>query len=524
MMASKSGPRATLGSKTPSPVPSIVEEEGSTQEKDYSVSKSKRGRRNKKVDLSTAMGFVRDPSPRNPQIDMEASLSAQYAAMEHEAMSRSRSYTSLFRAVLADQNEPLNLCVRDTPVKLEDNACLTPQVKEEPPNTYNDLLRPPSANIRSPDVINHRSSGSRTPMSPPLEYGSWASQQPQWMHDYRLKTEDGLSSGQSTPSLCSQSSHLPPISPPAWPHFSPPPQMGSPHSPSPSPMTPPHRNVHALLKESLHLRLEEAARERLTPNDIYMPSPDRMSTPPQFPPTIRSPAVRGSVRKKRAQSYMPHPEPNTEVSICKFKFTGGPNPMLEEKKMVSVDAAGTMRCYSGGERSLSRDGRATSQMRLSGKFIGNINKNEKDNKKIRLESLEPHDGCSMSQPTSSACASPSSTQDFDDGCKDSRQLNQVEDSPKRKRRSKKASMREKFEQTLREKGLLIQTQQVQSAEGATYCKFRQLRKITRYLFRSWKDHFPGQVPEDGSLPDGVPRDNPEDLREIPQYHGESESQ
>jgi hypothetical protein len=56
-------------------------------------------------------------------------------------------------------------------------------------------------------------------------------------------------------------------------------------------------------------------------------------------------------------------------------------------------------------------------------------------------------------------------------------------------------MREKLEKTFKEKGFLIQTQQLESAEGATYCKFRQLRKFTRYLFRSWKDYLPDNVKE-----------------------------
>jgi hypothetical protein len=66
---------------------------------------------------------------------------------------------------------------------------------------------------------------------------------------------------------------------------------------------------------------------------------------------------------------------------------------------------------------------------------------------------------------------------------------------KKKRKSRKSLQREKLEQTFKEKGFLIQTQQLQSAEGATYCKFRQLRKFTRYLFRSWKDYLPGELEE-----------------------------
>ncbi|XP_054268120.1 uncharacterized protein LOC128989968 [Macrosteles quadrilineatus] len=103
----------------------------------------------------------------------------------------------------------------------------------------------------------------------------------------------------------------------------------------------------------------------------------------------------------------------SEVSMCKFKFTGGATPSLEEKKMLSMDPSGNFRYYGGGE-------------------------------------------------------------------------------PQR-RKSRKSLAREKLEKTFREKGFLIQTQQLESAQGATYCKFRQLRKFTRYLFRSWKHHLPGDV-------------------------------
>lgn len=71
----------------------------------------------------------------------------------------------------------------------------------------------------------------------------------------------------------------------------------------------------------------------------------------------------------------------------------------------------------------------------------------------------------------------------------------INSSRHRKRKTRKSLQREKLEQTFKEKGFLIQTQQLESAEGATYCKFRQLRKFTRYLFRSWKDYLPGSVRE-----------------------------
>ena len=41
-----------------------------------------------------------------------------------------------------------------------------------------------------------------------------------------------------------------------------------------------------------------------------------------------------------------------QVSICKFKFTGGAKPTLEEKKMMSVDSGGNFRYYSGDNSDL----------------------------------------------------------------------------------------------------------------------------------------------------------------------------
>ena len=61
--------------------------------------------------------------------------------------------------------------------------------------------------------------------------------------------------------------------------------------------------------------------------------------------------------------------------------------------------------------------------------------------------------------------------------------------------ARRSTHREKLEKTFKEKGFLIQTQQLESAEGATYCKFRQLKKFTRYLFRNWKDYLPEELEE-----------------------------
>lgn len=446
-------------------------------------------------------------------MQQEGAAVNEYSMMEQETLARSRSYTSLLHSALTaaeaeDQNEPLNLCVRDVPLKCDPEQSKTsrgrldlPRIKLEPPSQMEEDEAASGSEVSSPDHVTWVTSGRLGVPS-------------HWLHDYRLKSEDGFSSGHSTPSLCSQSSHMPSLSPPTFPHMSPPPSLASPrmhlsphfmaaspqspHSPSPIPAASPlppghhhHRHVHALLKESLQQRLEEATRERLSPQEVL--AKERASG-------RGSRGGIGGARKKRSALFIPPADPSTEVSICKFKFTGGPNPILEEKKKVSVDAGGTLRYFSGGERGITRDSKAIgAHLRLSGKLLDNITKCEKDVKKIRLES-DTEDTCSLSG-LGSATTSPVAT--LERGMAPPSLAPPIEDSPKRKRRSKKSSVREKLEQTLRERGLLIQTQQVESAEGATYCKFRQLRKITRYLFRSWKDYLPGQLQEGDISLDGT---------------------
>ncbi|XP_037867891.1 uncharacterized protein LOC101741865 isoform X3 [Bombyx mori] len=169
--------------------------------------------------------------------------------------------------------------------------------------------------------------------------------------------------------------------------------------------------------------------------------------------------IQGPVKRKRSAIFIPpvptksnSTTPTTEVSICKFKFTGGSKPSLQEKKMLSVDSGGNFRYYSGGNK-------------------GNKGYEYLQNNQAR------------SQQTGELSVDTKPKEGF------------KEEESKKKRKSRKSLQREKLEQTFKEKGFLIQTQQLQSAEGATYCKFRQLRKFTRYLFRSWKDYLPGELEE-----------------------------
>jgi len=299
------------------------------------------------------------------------------------------------------------------------------------------------------------------------------------------------------------------------------------------------------------------------------------------------------------------PSSGAQVSICKFKFTGGAKPSLQEKKMLSVDSGGNFRFYTDkvgtssavksmnksfpsgntGQSSLFQatsgggllDGDqqhdcqyAFSSLPKSAKSMSVCmpvrpsslkipssspssssasNANNNNNKtsfpsssrgtespssssiplspaarelhnlkidggnQLRSPSADSssitfplisqgEDGYSSSQSDNSSTGTCSALsqgrpdqQQYSGGggggiISGSRKLRS-----KRKRRTRKSLMREKLEKTFKEKGFLIQTQQLESAEGATYCKFRQLRKFTRYLFRSWKDYLPDNVKE-----------------------------
>lgn len=189
-------------------------------------------------------------------------------------------------------------------------------------------------------------------------------------------------------------------------------------------------------------------------------------------------------KRKRSAIFIPpmpteNNNPATEVSICKFKFTGGAKPSLQEKKSLSVDSGGNFRYYSGtGDKSmrgyeffpreaLQQPAGQSGTTSAAGAFLNAAG-----------ERIQPSTVCQRSPAGQ------------DDG--------------RRKRKTRKSLQREKLEQTFKEKGFLIQTQQLESAEGATYCKFRQLRKFTRYLFRSWKDYLPGNVRELSGCGSGAP--------------------
>nr|CAG4640685.1 EOG090X02D0 [Eulimnadia texana] len=144
-------------------------------------------------------------------------------------------------------------------------------------------------------------------------------------------------------------------------------------------------------------------------------------------------------RKKRSTIFVPPEKLSNEVSICKFKFVAGNQPRLQEKKVLSLDSGGNFRFFpEAAENSAAKPVPGLLPI-----------KQALENNPEELPSGAEQSGSSL---------------------------------PGRKR--------QKTEKNFRDKGFLIQTQHVQATEGSVFCKFRQLKKFTRYLYRSWKDYLP----------------------------------
>ncbi|KAK9308535.1 hypothetical protein QLX08_001521 [Tetragonisca angustula] len=250
-----------------------------------------------------------------------------------------------------------------------------------------------------------------------------------------------------------------------------------------------HSKEQKIVPKSIYSMMETKSSPPLVPATVQSSS----QTAPPVPPPPVSPRPKRNLpvsqtqgqptKRKRSAIFIPpmpsenNNNPATEVSICKFKFTGGAKPSLQEKKSLSVDSGGNFRYYSGtGDKSM------------------------RGYEFFPRETLQQSAGQSGTSTGAFLNAAGERIQPV--ACQRGSQ-----EEGRRKRKTRKSLQREKLEQTFKEKGFLIQTQQLESAEGATYCKFRQLRKFTRYLFRSWKDYLPGNVREltgtvDNEMTDG----------------------
>lgn len=284
----------------------------------------------------------------------------------------------------------------------------------------------------------------------------------------------------------------------------------SPPTSSPSPITKNETSGQILVPKNISqlLKQKKASPTRITEKSFPVPR-----TPSETSSSSKSTA-QSSLKRKRSAIFIPPLPSNessnnhaTEVSICKFKFTGGAKPSLQEKKMLSVDAGGNFRYYSGtGDKSIrgyeffpreSLHQASLTSASSAGAFLNT------PGKRIPIDLPPPSQGLSNELLQIPELASPAAV-----GVMPSivgshpptiMHPRSNHSSDRRKRKSRRSLQREKLEKTFKEKGFLIQTQQLESAEGATYCKFRQLRKFTRYLFRSWKDYLPGELQQGNQI-------------------------
>lgn len=297
-------------------------------------------------------------------------------------------------------------------------------------------------------------------------------------------------------------------------------------SPASTPSPKPQKNGKSTEKILVPKNISQLLKQQHKPKASVASDNGKAFSIPKTPSDNSSSSSRSmnnsaAIKRKRSAIFIP-PMPNetasnhaTEVSICKFKFTGGAKPSLQEKKMLSVDAGGNFRYYSGtGDKSirgyeffpreslqqasLTTNSSAGAFLNTPGKRIPvdqSLPSHGLSNELLQIPELMPPltAGHHHLVPGASGAIGASGG-----GGILSHGRHSDHASDRRKRKSRRSVQREKLEKTFKEKGFLIQTQQLESAEGATYCKFRQLRKFTRYLFRSWKDYLPGDIQGQGN--------------------------
>ncbi|ERL91891.1 hypothetical protein D910_09215, partial [Dendroctonus ponderosae] len=478
-------------------------------------SKPRRGRKPKKADICHLIyknyGTIFPGTP-NPNSYLEsyrptAPKRNTAAEKEHDALNKldvqSKIISSLLEKRLTqeskkvltdkkadDQNEPLNLCIRDLnhlKIRRPDKSEKSTDIKSEPQSDEDIELitETPSpsviakSDLRFPSVTPDSlstSSPSDPPNTPesPAGSGSYVYWPNTGLFIHPMALQQQLMMYQR---LAGNMNYKLPS-----------------HSPRPPPSSSEGNKPENL--DNLRKIVPKSSKVHDGPEASHRQHENKSKRNASASATEKTPA-----KRKRSAIFIPPipsentTNPATEVSICKFKFTGGAKPSLQEKKMLSVDSGGNFRYYSGtGDKSMRGYEffpRETLQQQITnaqgsstGAFL------QASGEKIYpAPPLEITGGTSSSDflltpdlPGSSIANVPP------EGTSSS-------STRSKKRKSRKSIQREKLEQTFKEKGFLIQTQQLESAEGATYCKFRQLRKFTRYLFRSWKDYLPGNVRE-----------------------------
>ena len=195
--------------------------------------------------------------------------------------------------------------------------------------------------------------------------------------------------------------------------------------------------------------------------------PDPVMTNAEDIPAVIS---RSRRRKKRSAIFVPPEKLANEVCICKFKFVAGHQPRLQEKKVLSIDSGGNF------------------------KFFPEVTTTTSSQQPNSLNNEETIDATAKPIPDLIPIETILQLQQ-----QQQQQTTRTGDAPStsssRPAQARKLSKRQRLEQTFKEKGFLIQTQHVQAnTQGSVFCKFRQLKKFTRYLYRSWRNYLPEEQP------------------------------
>ncbi|XP_058459717.1 uncharacterized protein LOC131435637 isoform X2 [Malaya genurostris] len=481
-------------------------------------SKPRRGRKPKKADICHLIyknyGTI---LPGTPKTDFTPDKSnngnraqtRSSSLLERRLMSAEKNLTMDNGKV--KREEPLNLCVRDSgadPLALSssedesdevfDSSCPTPIITPTDINTDQVLaanMKMSLTNLHSTAVGTSSSGETPSTAETPPGYMYWPNMG-NFIHPMALYYQKLVDSNSTVPP--GQSSSSTSNSVPTTPT-----ESILPKTPinSTKNSTPPPSSPSTTKREHHQTLVPKPISQLIKPENTAKVATDTHSPTNKTSPTTQ--------KRKRSAIFIPpvpaenSTNPATEVSICKFKFTGGAKPCLQEKKMLSVDSGGNFRYYSGtGDKSMRgyeffpRESLQQSSLHATtttGAFL-----NTPPVEKIACDLPPPSLGLSneiLQIPDFPSAANLSGMISPGGSSHQHRRLLRSESSEARRarRRSRRTTQRETLEKTFKEKGFLIQTQQLQSAEGATYCKFRQLRKFTRYLFRSWKDYLPGEL-------------------------------
>lgn len=449
-------------------------------------SKPRRGRKPKKADICHLIyknyGTILPGTPKPEAIQERVHNGNRAQTRSSSLLERRLTEKGLLpENGKGKREEPLNLCVRDGGTDslalsssddesdfVIDSACHTPIIA--PSDISTDLALAETMKMSLPNLqstATGTSSSGETPSTAetPPGYMYWPNVggfiHPMALYYQKLVDTNNGQSSPSTNSVPSTPNDTTKPSTASSTNSTPPPTTPSSPAATPKPQTLVPKPISQLIKPE---KTPKSSQDHLTKHS---------------PPTQK--------RKRSAIFIPPVPaenstNPATEVSICKFKFTGGAKPCLQEKKMLSVDSGGNFRYYSGtGDKSMRgyeffpRESLQQSSLyatTTTGAFL-----NTPPVEKIACDLPPPSLGLSndiLQIPDFPSAAglpglvSPGTGTSFPSHPNNHhRSFRSAESSEARRarRRSRRTTQRESLEKTFKEKGFLIQTQQLQSAEA-----------------------------------------------------------